>query len=130
MALISWTAEQFGTSVPVCDDQHQKLFDLLNELHELAAAGDRAAVGGKLDGLIDYVVMHFQTEERMMQEKNYPNFAAHKAEHDKLIATCADLQKKFHTGEAEVTQDTTAFVKDWLCDHIPKVDKAYGPYLH
>lgn len=130
MPLISWTKEQFGTDVAVADEQHQTLFTMLNGLHETAAGGNRQSVGQQLDALIDYVVMHFQTEERLMQEKGYAGYAAHKAEHDKLVATCADLQKKFHAGQADVTQETTAFVKDWLCSHIPKVDKPYAPCLN
>jgi hemerythrin len=130
MALITWTKEALGTGVGIADEQHQVLFTMLNGLHDSAAAGNRGSVGEQLDKLIDYVVMHFQTEEKLMQEKGYADFVAHKAEHDKLIATCADLQKKFHAGEAEVTQDTTAFVKDWLLSHIPKIDKAYAPCLN
>ena len=129
MSLITWTKEQFGTIVTVADEQHQVIFNMLNGLHETAAGNDKNALGKQLDALIDYVVMHFQTEERLMQEKGYADYAAHKAEHDKLVATCADLQKKFHAGQADVTQETTAFVKDWLVNHIPKVDKPYGPYL-
>lgn len=130
MALITWTAEQYGTSVPTCDDQHKTLFDLLNGLHDAAGAGDRAAVGSKLDGIIDFVVMHFKTEEDMMTAKGYAGLAAHKVEHDKLVATCADLQKKFHAGDADVTQDTTAFVKSWLDSHIPAFDKPYASALN
>jgi hemerythrin len=129
MALMTWTKEAFGTNVPVCDTQHQTIFDMVNKLHDSAAGGDRASIGKQLDALIDYVVMHFQTEEKMMQEKGYAGYEAHKAEHDKLVATCADLQKKFHAGEAVVNQDTTRFVRDWLVNHIPKVDKPYGPAL-
>jgi len=130
MSLMTWTKEQYGTSVAIADDQHQQLFRLLNGLHETAGGDDRAAIGKQLDALIDYVVMHFQTEEKLMQEKGYTDYAAHKAEHDKLVATCADLQKKFHTGEAEVNQDTTRFVRDWLNGHIPKVDMPYAPCLN
>ncbi len=130
MALMTWTKEAYGTNVAVADDQHQEIFRMLNGLHETAAAGDRGAIGKQLDALIEYVVMHFQTEEKLMQQKGYPEFAAHKAEHDKLVGTCADLQKKFHAGEAEVNQDTTRFVRDWLDSHIPKVDMPYGPCLN
>ncbi|MFN3918716.1 MAG: bacteriohemerythrin [Methylohalobius sp.] len=129
MALMTWTKEQFGTDVPVCDEQHQKIFAMVNQLYETAATGDRNAVGKLLDELIDYVVMHFQTEEKLMQEKGYSGYAAHKEEHDKMVATCADLQKKFHAGQAEVTQDTARFVCDWLLHHVPKVDRPYGPAL-
>ncbi len=129
MALMTWTKAEFGTDVPVCDEQHQTIFAMVNQLYETAAGGDKNAIGKLLDELIDYVVMHFQTEEKLMQEKGYSGYAAHKAEHDKLVATCADLQKKFHAGQAEVTQDTARFVCDWLLNHVPKVDRPYGPCL-
>lgn len=130
MALITWTAEKYGTKVAICDDQHKTLFDLLNALDDAAAAGDRGAIGSKLDALISFVVDHFATEEKLMQQKNYSGYAAHKAEHDKLVATCADLQKKFHAGQADVTQETTAFVKSWLDSHIPQIDMPYEPALN
>ncbi|XSG86329.1 MAG: bacteriohemerythrin [Methylohalobius sp. ZOD2] len=130
MALITWTAEQFGTQVGIADEQHQTLFDLLNRLDDAVKAGDRATVGTGLDELINFVVEHFKTEEELMQQHGYPNYEAHKAEHDKLVSTCAQLQKQFHAGEAEVTPETTLFVKEWLDHHIPKVDRDYGPFFN
>ena len=130
MALMTWTKEQYGTNVGVCDDQHKEIFRMLNDLHEAAANGNRLAVGKLLDELINYVVMHFQTEEKMMQAKGYPDFAVHKAEHDKVVATCASVQSAFHAGTGEVNQDTTRFVCDWLNNHIPKFDMVYGPCLN
>ncbi len=130
MSLITWTKEQYGTDVDVCDDQHKRLFDLLNSLHASVPGGDKASIGKALDALIAYVVEHFEDEEKLMRAKDYAAYDAHKAIHDKLIATCADLQKKFHAGEAEINEDTTAFVKDWLDNHIPKLDRAYAPTLN
>lgn len=131
MALITWTKEQYGTNVSVCDDEHKVLFDKLNKLYDLAAGGaDRSAVGAQLDDLIGYVVGHFATEERLMQEKNYDGYARHKVEHDNLVSTCADLQAKFHKGEADVTAETGAFVKGWLDSHIPTFDMAYESALN
>ncbi len=130
MTLITWTKEQHGTQVDFADEEHKTLFNLLNTLHDAAPGGDKQTIGKHLDGLINFVVEHFQHEERIMQEKNYSGFAAHKAEHEKFIAICADLQKKFHAGEAEITQETTTFVKEWLDSHIPKIDMPYEPCLN
>lgn len=130
MALITWSKDQFGTNVTAADDEHKILFGMLNDLHESAAGGNRQTIGQHLDTLINFVVKHFKTEEDLMQAHAYPDYAKHKAEHDKLVATCADVQKKFHAGELEVTQDTTTFVKDWLCTHIPGVDMHYGPFFN
>lgn len=129
MALITWTQEQYGTTVAKHDEEHKILFAMLNDLHD-SVSGDRATIGKKLDTLIAYVVEHFKSEEDNMKSRNYADFDAHKAEHEKLIATCADLQKKFHAGEAEINANTTAFVKSWLDTHIPNIDLRYGPCLN
>jgi len=130
MALITWTKEQFGTNVSAHDSEHQTLFNMLNKLHETAPGGNRVAIGEQLDALIAFVAKHFAAEEANFQKYGYPAYAAHKAEHDKLVATCLDLQKKFHANEVKITQDTTAFVRDWLNSHIPAFDKPYGPFLN
>lgn len=130
MALITWTVEQYGTDVGFADEEHQVLFGKLNRLYDLATSGaDRSAIGDQLDDLISYVVDHFAHEEREMQAKGFSGLEAHKAEHDALVSTCADLQKKFHAGEAEVTDEVGQMVKGWLDSHIPTFDRAYTDAL-
>jgi hemerythrin len=130
MSLITWTKEQFGTNVTVADDQHKVLFGMLNDLDAAVGAGERSVIGAKLDILLKFVVDHFAEEERLMQSTSYPDFNAHKAEHTKLLGTCGDVAAKFQRGELQITHDTTAFVKDWLVNHIPAVDMKYGPHLN
>lgn len=130
MALITWTAEQYGTNVGFADQEHQTLFGLLNKLYDDATGGaDRATVGNSLDALIAYVVDHFAHEEKEMQAVGFSGYEKHKAEHDALVGICADLQKKFHAGEADVTDEVGQMVKGWLDSHIPTFDKAYGSVL-
>ena len=130
MALITWTAEQFGTNVAFADEEHQILFGKLNKLYDLATGGaERSAVGAQLDDLIAYVVDHFAHEEREMEAAGFSGLAAHKAEHEALVGTCADLQKKFHAGEADVTEEVGQMVKGWLDNHIPTFDKGYSSAL-
>lgn len=127
MSLITWTKEQFGTSVSVHDEEHRTIFRMLNDLDETSASGDRGAIGRQLDALIAYVAEHFAAEQINMVKIGYVDYEAHLAEHTKLVQTCVDLQKKFHAGAAEITGETTAFIADWLTDHIPNIDRAYGP---
>jgi hemerythrin len=130
MALITWTAEQFGTNVGFADEEHKILFGKLNKLYDLATGGaERSAVGTQLDDLIAYVVEHFAHEEKEMASAGYSGLDAHKKEHDALVAVCADLQKKFHAGQAEVTDEVGQMVKNWLNNHIPNVDKGYASAL-
>ncbi|NOT68198.1 MAG: hemerythrin family protein [Methylophilaceae bacterium] len=131
MALITWTAAQYGTNVGFADEEHKILFGKLNSLYDLATSGAaRTAIGAQLDDLIAYVVGHFAHEESEMKAKGYATFDAHKAEHVALVGICADLQKKFHASEAEVTEEVGQLVKGWLDNHIPKFDMAYAGALN
>ena len=131
MALITWTAAQYGTDVAFADDEHKILFDKLNKLYDLATSGAaRSAIGSQLDDLIAYVVGHFAHEEKEMLAKNYAGYDRHKAEHVALIGICGGLQTKFHAGEADVTEEVGQMVKGWLDSHIPTFDKAYAETLN
>jgi hemerythrin len=131
MALITWTAGQYGTNVAFADEEHQTLFAKLNKLYDLATGGAaRSEIGAQLDDLISYVVGHFAHEEKEMQAKGFAGFIAHKAEHDALVTICAGLQAKFHAGEAEVDEGVGQLVKGWLDNHIPTFDMAYADALN
>ncbi len=130
MSLITWTPEQFATNVSAHDAEHKEIFNRLNALGDAVGAGQRLAVGKALNSLIACVAEHFASEEANFAKYGYPDTPSHKAEHDKLVAACLDLQKKFHAGEAEVTGDTASFVVGWLTNHIPNIDKKYGPFLN
>jgi hemerythrin len=86
-------------------------------------------VGASLDHLIEYVVEHFSDEEHEMEEKGYKDLDNHRKIHAELVDTCTDLQGKFHANEADVDAGTMAFIKEWLDNHIPIVDRQYGPVL-
>ena len=129
MSLMKWTQEDYGTNVSIADEQHQELFDRVNALNDAVSANNRSEIGSRLDALIDYVVEHFKTEERLMEQRGYAGLDQHRREHDNLVSTCADLQVKFHANEVEIEEGTMAFIKNWLDHHIPVIDRSYGPAL-
>lgn len=126
MSLITWSEEQFGTKVSVHDQEHQAIFAALNDLHSSVEGGDRAQTGQNLDKLLGIVKEHFASEEQNLAKIGYDGLDAHKAEHDDLLNTCSDLHAKFSAGEAEITAETTGFLKEWLTKHIPTVDRSYS----
>jgi hemerythrin len=130
MALITWN-ENYSVKVKQFDDQHQKLIDMLNELHESMKVGKgKVALEKILHGLIQYTQNHFSSEERLMKQYNYPEYEKHKKEHNLLVMQVLDLQKMYKNGTAILTQDVMQFLKDWLQKHIQGEDKKYGPFLN
>ena len=129
MALMNWTEENYGTGIGFADDQHKVIFSCLNDVHEVAGADDKAAIGANMDALIKSVVEHFSAEDDVMKAKGFEGYAAHKEIHDELIGICADLKTSFDAGDAEIDQSFTRLVKAWLNNHIPNVDRLYTSAL-
>lgn len=129
MSLMQWVEEKYSTTVDLCDNQHKELFDRVNALNDAVLNRDRADIGNRLDNLVDFVVKHFETEERLMEERGYSGLERHRQEHDLLVKTCTDIQDKFHAGEMDIEEATMTYIKNWLDHHIPIIDKPYGPAL-
>lgn len=130
MPLIQW-GPKYSVNIQEIDNQHQKLMALINQLYDAMTAGHGKDVLGKvLNELANYTVNHFAYEEKLFQQHAYPETAAHKAEHVKLIQQVTDLKQKFESGKAHITLEVMNFLKDWLNNHIMVVDKKYSAHLN
>ena len=129
MAIISWS-EEYSVKVASIDRQHQKLFGMLNELHDAMKSGAGSKVAPTiLKGLVAYTREHFSNEESIMQRVKYPAFAQHKAEHDKLTAQVVSMLAEFEAGKAVLTLQLLEFLRKWLQVHILDCDKKYSSSL-
>ncbi|MBI5637704.1 MAG: hemerythrin family protein [Nitrospinae bacterium] len=129
MAFIPWE-EKYSVGIKSIDDQHKKLFGMVNELSEAIPQGKGKEITGKiLDELVKYTVSHFATEEEYFKKFAYPNTAAHKKEHDELTKQASDVLNNFNSGKAVLSMAVMVFLKDWLYNHILKTDMLYKDYL-
>jgi hemerythrin len=130
MALMEWSPA-FSVKVKKYDDQHKKLVDLVNQLHDAMKAGEGITIlGTVLQSLIAYTGSHFADEEKMMQANAYPDYAKHKAAHEALVKKVLELQQQFQSGKTMLTMSVMSFLKEWLVNHIQGEDKKYGIYFN
>ena len=130
MAIIEWTPA-YSVKVKKFDDQHKKLVDLINQLHDAMKSGQgNNVISGVLQSLISYTATHFADEIKTMQSNAYPDIVKHQAEHDKFVKQVLEFQKKYQDGSAMLTMTVLSFLKDWLVKHIQGEDKKYGPFLN
>jgi hemerythrin-like metal-binding protein len=130
MALLSWNPDM-SVGVRVLDEDHKKLIAMINELHVSMLEGrSNEVVGGVLRRLANYTVEHFQREERLFAETNYPDAIAHRREHEKLKAQVVVEIQKFQAGSTGIGMETLTFLRDWLKHHIQESDKLYRAHLN
>lgn len=130
MALFLWD-DSFNVNVKQIDEQHKKLVDILNNLHDAMKLGKgRQILGNVFAELIRYSEVHFTTEEKLMSAYNYNEYDSHKLIHNGLAKKVMEFQKKFQQGQNIFTMEVMDFLKNWLQNHILGTDKKYGAFLN
>lgn len=123
MALLLWD-NTFPTNIPQIDEQHRKLVDLLNSLHDAMMSGHGKEVLDKtFQELIKYTIFHFQFEEKLLKMDMNPGFMNHLKEHNKFSKKAIEMQDRFIRGDFLITTELLLFLKNWLIHHIKISDK-------
>jgi hemerythrin len=130
MALMTWNST-YSVGVKTIDGQHTVLFDILNDLHAGMISGQASSLTGPiLKKLVTYTREHFAAEEAMLASTKYPGLAEHQIKHKDLIKQVEDYSARFDRGEITLNLHLLNFLRDWLTNHIQKVDHEYGPWLN
>ena len=89
-------------------------------------------VGSELAELVgfleQYVVHHFEAEERLMALHGWPQLVAHHSVHQAFIEEFQQFKREFDlagTNTSLVVRLST-FVTSWLSSHIAGADRAFG----
>ena len=130
MPLIEWSNE-LSVGIESIDEQHKKLVNMINALHDAKLTGGSNDLLGKIfTGLTTYTQKHFTYEENMFAEYGYSNFEEHKRQHNELIAQVIELKDKFmENPQGTISDDLIHFLKRWLTNHIMRSDKDYTEFL-
>ena len=74
------------------DDQHEKLFELVNRLFELEETSNyKEALRTILYEFSDYMKTHFSDEEEYMSEIGFPKLEEHKKLHQDIIESLTQI---------------------------------------
>ena len=112
MALVTWDAS-YSVNVKSCDAEHQKLFDLINALHEAMSVGKgRTIITGVVRELEKYTQTHFLAEEALMQRAQYPTLNDHRLEHQKFVAQVKQFREDLEAGGVGDSIAVLLFLKD------------------
>ena len=126
---IPWDASLL-TGHPGVDADHERLVSLYNKFEESVTAGkNKEVVEALLVELADYTMSHFIPEERAMVRHNFPEYRAHKAQHDGLLNRLSDLIGDLENDSSEIADETLAFLRNWITDHLMTWDQAFANFI-
>lgn len=107
------------------------LVNITNDLFMCVERGSSdERVSQTISHLIDYVERHFEREEMLFIETDYPDVQMHLAMHQDITKTVRDIAAIYKTRPDAINiQEVLEFLKKWLTNHILKADQGYIEYL-
>ncbi len=134
MSLITWN-DYFVTGIDEIDSQHRWLIDLINRAAPvlvLPYESAHAMADELLDALTQYVIFHFQTEERLMNDHgiDHRHSDHHLRVHAGFAARVGEMRQRYDR-DRNITAggDLLTFLANWLIFHILADDQVLGRQL-
>jgi hemerythrin len=112
------------------DGQHRELFRRGERLYHALRQGEPAAVELMLTSFRDFVLSHFEFEERWMLRAEYPQLAPHRDAHrdftDRLHRVTTEYRR--HGPTTDVAETLQVWLEAWLREHIGGDDRSLGQW--
>jgi hemerythrin len=126
----AWT-DSLELGVEEIDEQHRELFRRGERLYHAMRHGQPAGVDLTLASFRDFVLSHFEFEERWMRRADYPSLPAHRQAHrdfaDRLHRVTGQYRRQGPT--PEVAETLHVWLEAWLREHIGGDDRALGVWV-
>ena len=136
MHRLEWS-QSFSVGVKLLDDQHKTLIAMINALID---AGDGAngptVISELIAGMMEYAATHFDEEERLMLEYNYPDYDTQRRQHGEFIAKTGDFIEKTAVFGVDgglhmssFPEEALDYLQDWWLHHILEEDMEYKSFF-
>jgi len=125
-----WEAE-YAVNVAIIDEQHQELYATAKALYAALFDGDKANDPEQLfSRLITHTGLHFQTENKLMDDTGYPGLETHALKHAQIIKALQDFSTFYSAQRMTPKKEVGIFLKDWVMTHILTEDRRLGTFLN
>lgn len=128
--------EKYLTNIPMIDQEHKKLFDIIREandlIHNIVLHDKYDRIIAILDQLKDYTENHFAHEEKYMTDIGYPDLSFQINTHTSFIEKLASMNfnelESMDDNQQEYLEDLIDYLLNWLSEHILGADKLIGQW--
>lgn len=114
--------------IPKLDEEHAVQLQLLRAAREMVSRSKPEMAITLLDQLADFTVGHFQAEEQMMKETEYPGLEEHRNEHQLFLGQVQDLRTAISDSGVAMATITPRTLESWLIRHIQTADRTFASY--
>ena len=119
--------EKFYLGLNSMDDQHQDFVNLLNDLRK----SGKNEFSSLFRILCEHISAHFEFEDALMQELNFPARVEHRGEHLRVLGELVQFSRQVEQGRTMMAQ---AYVNErlpeWFGLHVSTMDSALAAHVN
>ncbi|NIM69421.1 MAG: bacteriohemerythrin [Xanthomonadales bacterium] len=130
MTLLQWKPA-YSLAIPAVDLEHREMIGLINECYErMGSDADTAAIERFLGEIHAGIAAHFALEEQLMLRSNYPEYGAHKEDHEDLLDQIRDFMDRFDEDREAGLRLLQQRLADWFGRHFATFDARLHDRIH
>ena len=127
--IIEWK-DEYNTGIPLVDDAHRELVELINQLYEHLQTGHSGAtVVDFLGELYATIKTHFVEEEEIMDSFKYDELDKHSNEHEQLLDEICQIMFDYQDGVVEDVQSLVERLDKWFSVHFRTQDARLQQFI-
>ncbi|GAB6099026.1 hemerythrin family protein [Halanaerocella petrolearia] len=118
------------------DQQHKELFKRFNSfLQVVRGKEDKEIKAEKIEETLDfmgeYVVAHFNAEEKFQQKYDYPNYEEHHQVHEEFKGQIREFQEEFKQDKYNegLIMEFSGRILTWLINHVAEEDQQLAEHI-
>jgi hemerythrin-like metal-binding protein len=131
MSHYTWDSS-FETGHALVDGQHKQLVEALNNLVD-AAQNQKGMeeLDRVLEFLVAYTIKHFNDEEKLQKQYEYPEYMRHKGYHEAFKKEVAEFMERLQKEGAnpDLLVEVYTRIGSWLVNHIKGEDFKMAVYV-
>ena len=135
MESLEWKPE-YAIGIRAVDHEHQALIEAINSvlmamsLEGKTQKADLDGVTAQLGAIHGQTAAHFALEEKEMRDRQYPDYARHKEDHEALLDAFVDILAEVETRDLSVlASELKSRLTEWFGRHFREEDAKLHAFL-
>lgn len=125
---IEWK-DKYNLGIEEIDFEHRIFVSIIKKIDNVVNSDTDKSLLRLILELKKYAAFHFQSEENIMVDVNYPEIIEHKNQHERLLSKLQLIILQIEMEHIELNKLPT-FLMEWFVDHTIVEDKKFATYLN
>jgi hemerythrin len=121
--------ERLDVGNEAMDHEHHLQIGLVSAFVDALEKGHPGMARRLVDQLLQHSIVHFGSEDLLMETTTYPDRAAHRGDHDRFLAGIREIKRAHEAGDVEAATTAALDFRTALAAHMNDADRRLAAHV-